>query len=192
MCTYATVQTALQGSAKGPDSSWFHVTDGTIYFDHPVHAMAEHTLNIDFADPARGPAARVAVELTAASARELVAAIQTALDQLDRQNLSARDYRVALAGEGRAPLIRQVTIKRSLRWVLQDLDLQGRAIGAVCAGALQYARAMVRHQLKNAILVVNERAVGARTCPQQDTQSHARLPVQRRGRIVTRSHLQGL
>ncbi len=79
MCTYATVQTRLEGSAKGPDSSWFHVTDGTVYFDHPVHAAAEHTLNIDFADPARGPSARVAVELTAASARDLVAAIEAAL-----------------------------------------------------------------------------------------------------------------
>jgi hypothetical protein len=80
MCTYATVQTALEGSAKGPGGSWFRVTDGTVYFDHPVHAMAEHTLNIDFADPANGPAARVAVELTAASARDLVAAIQAALE----------------------------------------------------------------------------------------------------------------
>jgi Family of unknown function (DUF6295) len=79
MCTYATVKTALQGSAKGPDSKWFAVTDGTVYFDHPVHAMADHTLNIDFAAPERGPSARVAVELTAASARELVAAIQAAL-----------------------------------------------------------------------------------------------------------------
>ena len=79
MCTYATVKTALEGSAKGPDSSWFHVTDGTVYFDHPVHAMAGHTLNIDFTDPAKGPGARVAVELTAASARELVAAIEAAL-----------------------------------------------------------------------------------------------------------------
>jgi hypothetical protein len=41
--------------------------------------MAEHTLNIDFAAPAKGPGARVAVELTAASARELVAAIEAAL-----------------------------------------------------------------------------------------------------------------
>jgi hypothetical protein len=79
MCTYATVQTRLEGSAKGPDSSWFHVTDGTVYFDHPVHAAAEHTLNIDFADPAKGPSARVAVELSAASARDLVAAIEAAL-----------------------------------------------------------------------------------------------------------------
>jgi hypothetical protein len=80
MCTYATVQTTLEGSAKGPESSWFAVTDAAVYFDHPVHALAEHTLNIDFAAPAKGPAARVAVELTAAAARDLVAAIQAALE----------------------------------------------------------------------------------------------------------------
>jgi Family of unknown function (DUF6295) len=79
MCTYATVTTTLEGSAKGPGSNWFAITDGTVYFDHPVHAQAEHTLNIDFTDPAKGPGARVAVELTAASARELMAAIQAAL-----------------------------------------------------------------------------------------------------------------
>ena len=79
MCTYLTVRSALDGSAKGPGGAWFHVTDATVSFDHPVHAMAEHTLNIDLAAPADGPAARVAVELTAACARELVAAIQAAL-----------------------------------------------------------------------------------------------------------------
>ncbi|MBM9505245.1 DUF6295 family protein [Actinacidiphila acididurans] len=80
MCTYTTVKDTVDGSAKGPGGSWFHVTDVTVYFDHPVHAMAEHTLNIDFAAPDRGPAARVALELTADSARKLVAAIQEALD----------------------------------------------------------------------------------------------------------------
>jgi hypothetical protein len=80
MCTYLTVKTEIDGSAKGPGDQWFHVTDGVVYFDHPVHAMAEHTLNIDFSSPAGGPAARVAVELTASSARTLIAAIQEALD----------------------------------------------------------------------------------------------------------------
>ena len=80
MCTYATVKRPIEGSAKGPGGQWFHVTDGVVYFDHPVHAMAEHTLNIDFAAPAQGPSARVAVELTAASARALIEAIQAALD----------------------------------------------------------------------------------------------------------------
>jgi Family of unknown function (DUF6295) len=88
MCTYATTQADIAGSAKGPGGAWFHVTDATVYFDHPVHAMTEHTLNIDLADPAKGPTARVAVELTAASAHELVLAIEAALaaapDELTR------------------------------------------------------------------------------------------------------------
>jgi hypothetical protein len=79
MCTYTTERAVVDGSAKCPNGSWFHVTAATVYFDHPVHAMAEHTLNVDLADPASGPAARVALELTAASARDLVTAIQAAL-----------------------------------------------------------------------------------------------------------------
>jgi hypothetical protein len=79
MCTYATFTLPVDGSAKGPNGSWFRVTDATVYFDHPVHALAEHTLNIDVAAPANGPGARVALELTAPAARELVIAIQQAL-----------------------------------------------------------------------------------------------------------------
>jgi hypothetical protein len=79
MCSYATVQTPIEGSAKGPAGSWFHVTDACVYFDHPAHALAEHTLNIDLSAPARGAEARVAIELTAESARSLVRAIEAAL-----------------------------------------------------------------------------------------------------------------
>lgn len=80
MCTYLTVRAAVEGSAKGPQGPWRRLGGATVYFDHPVHATADHTLNIDLALPAEGPAARIAIELTAASARELVAAIQAALD----------------------------------------------------------------------------------------------------------------
>jgi hypothetical protein len=79
MCTYATVSEQVDGSAKGPGGQWFHVTDATVYYDLPVHAMAEHTLNIDLADPSRGPGSRVAVELTRDSATRLVRAIEAAL-----------------------------------------------------------------------------------------------------------------
>ena len=79
MCTYTTVSERVDGSAKGPGGRWFHVTDATVYYDHPVHAMAEHTLNIDLADPSRGPGARLAVELTRDSATRLVRAIEAAL-----------------------------------------------------------------------------------------------------------------
>ena len=79
MCTYLTETIKITGSGKGADG-WFSVSDASVYFDHPVHAMAEHTLNIDFRNPGRGPGARVAVELTAESARELARAIQLTLD----------------------------------------------------------------------------------------------------------------
>lgn len=78
MCTYITETIPVAGSGKGAEG-WFRVTDATVYFDHPVHALAEHTLNIDFANPSRGAGSRVAVELTAESARALVAAIEATL-----------------------------------------------------------------------------------------------------------------
>jgi hypothetical protein len=78
MCTYNTEKIEVAGSGKGA-GGWFALTDATVYFDHPVHAMADHTLNIDFLNPEKGPAARVAVELTADSARALAAAIEAAL-----------------------------------------------------------------------------------------------------------------
>jgi hypothetical protein len=78
VCTYVTEQAGIDGSGKGRDG-WFTLRTATVYFDHPVHAPADHTLNIDFADPDAGPAARVAVELTAESALALVDAIRAAL-----------------------------------------------------------------------------------------------------------------
>ena len=78
MCTYLTETISIAGSGKGA-TGWFRLTDATVYFDHPVHAMAEHTLNIDFVNPAKGPSARVAVELTEESARALARAIETTL-----------------------------------------------------------------------------------------------------------------
>jgi Family of unknown function (DUF6295) len=78
VCTYDTVQTEVTGSGKGA-GGWFGLTQASVYYDHPVHMQAEHTLNIDFADPEAGPSQRVAVELTAASARALVATIEAAL-----------------------------------------------------------------------------------------------------------------
>jgi len=60
MCTYLTETIKITGSGKGA-GGWFAVSDASVYFDHPVHALAEHTLNIDFRNPAKGPAARVAV-----------------------------------------------------------------------------------------------------------------------------------
>lgn len=81
MCTYQTERVAVRGSGKGPDG-WFPLTDATVYFDHPVHAPAEHTLNLDFINPSRGAGARVAVELDPSAARELATAILATLDSV--------------------------------------------------------------------------------------------------------------
>lgn len=85
MCTYITEKVAMTGSGRGAQG-WFRLSEASVYLDHPVHALADHTLNIDFRNPADGPAARVAVELTAESARALVAAIESALAQHGTEN----------------------------------------------------------------------------------------------------------
>ncbi|MHB1508372.1 MAG: DUF6295 family protein [Acidimicrobiales bacterium] len=78
MCSYLTSVTSLEGSGKGANG-WFNLTSAMAYFDHPYHASAEHTLNIDFLNENEGPSARVAVELTADSARALLRLIEEAL-----------------------------------------------------------------------------------------------------------------
>ncbi|MGD0392443.1 MAG: DUF6295 family protein [Acidimicrobiales bacterium] len=79
MCTYQTTTLAVQGSGKGAQG-WFPVSDATVYFDHPVHASADHTLNIDLLNPTRGAGARVALELDPGSARALAEAILETLE----------------------------------------------------------------------------------------------------------------
>jgi hypothetical protein len=84
MCTYRTEKVQVSGSGKGA-AGWFVVTDATVYFDHPVHAPLEHSLNLDFLNPLDGPSARVAVELSADSARALAAAILNTLDSVPEE-----------------------------------------------------------------------------------------------------------
>ncbi|HVC71056.1 MAG TPA: DUF6295 family protein [Acidimicrobiales bacterium] len=79
MCTYQTTTLALEGSGKGAEG-WFALTEASVYFDHPVHAGAGHTLNIDLLNPGRGPSSRVAVELDPGSARSLAEAILATLE----------------------------------------------------------------------------------------------------------------
>jgi len=78
MCTYLTEKLDVEGCGKAT-AGWFALSQATVYVDHPQHAPADHTLNIDFLNPQQGPTARVAVELTARSARALAAAIESAL-----------------------------------------------------------------------------------------------------------------
>lgn len=92
MCTYRTELLSVSGSGKGAPG-WFALSDASVYVDHPVHAPALHTLNVDLRNPALGPAARVALELDAASARALAGAIVAALDGLPDGVLETRSQR---------------------------------------------------------------------------------------------------
>jgi len=80
MCTGITETATIAGSGKGKDG-WFVLDAANVSYDHPYHAPVEHALNIDFVNAAAGPGARVAVELTADSARRLVDAILVALER---------------------------------------------------------------------------------------------------------------
>ena len=79
MCTYVTETRNIEGSGRG-QRGWFKLTGARVYYDHPFHSQADHTLNIDFVNEELGLDARVPVELSAESARELIQAIQSALD----------------------------------------------------------------------------------------------------------------
>jgi hypothetical protein len=84
MCTYIVEHADLAGSAKGRQG-WFTLNRAHVAFDHPVSAPFDHALLIDFVNEAGGPEARVGVELSGESARELIRAIQTALEAAEAE-----------------------------------------------------------------------------------------------------------
>ena len=88
MCSYITEKVALVGSAKGPNG-WTSVDTANVYFDHPFHAALDHALMIDFVDASAGSSDRVAIEISAESARDLVAKILAALESGETEHITA-------------------------------------------------------------------------------------------------------
>jgi uncharacterized protein DUF6295 len=82
MCTMIVTQVEIEGCGKGA-TGWFTLRQANVSYDHPFNAPLEHALNIDFVNEAHGPGARVAVELSVASARTLVDAILAVLDRAE-------------------------------------------------------------------------------------------------------------
>jgi hypothetical protein len=70
----------IDGSGKG-NQGWFTLRQANVSYDHPFNAPLEHALNIDFVNESQGLSARVAVDLSESSARELVRTILSVLDQ---------------------------------------------------------------------------------------------------------------
>ncbi len=82
MCTMIVEKINVEGSGKGT-AGWFKIEQADVSYDHPFNAPYEHALNIDFVNESMGPSARVAVELSADAARELVKTILAVLDQAE-------------------------------------------------------------------------------------------------------------
>jgi hypothetical protein len=82
MCTMIAERERIEGSGKGA-RGWFALTGANVSYDHPFNAPLEHALNIDFVNEELGPSARVAVELSAESARALVKTILSVLEQAE-------------------------------------------------------------------------------------------------------------
>jgi Family of unknown function (DUF6295) len=82
MCTSIVEIVAADGAGKA-EGGWFDLTHSVVSYDHPHHALLEEAINIDFMNPALGPAARVAVELTLESAKELSGALARAIAQAE-------------------------------------------------------------------------------------------------------------
>ncbi len=74
MCTSIVEIVKAEGAGKG-ERGWFDLTNSVVSYDHPHHALLEEAITIDFVNAALGPSARVAVELTLQSAKELSAAL---------------------------------------------------------------------------------------------------------------------
>ena len=89
MCSYIVMKAKLHdSSAKGP-KGWMSVDTANVYYDHPAHAPLDHALGIDFVNEATGGRDRVAVELSAESARELIKQIEAALANGEREHAIA-------------------------------------------------------------------------------------------------------
>ena len=89
MCSYIVEKTSIVGSAKGVQG-WMKIDTANVYFDHPYHAQLDHALAIDFVNTADGGRERVAIEISAESARLLVAAILTALESGEKEHAAAQ------------------------------------------------------------------------------------------------------
>jgi hypothetical protein len=82
MCTSIVEIVKAEGSGKG-EGGWFDLTTAVVSYDHPHHALLEEAIAIDFVNSALGPGARVAVEITLESAKELSAALSRAIAAAD-------------------------------------------------------------------------------------------------------------
>lgn len=97
MCTWITEKVAVTGAARGV-AEWMTVSQVNVFYDHPVEAPYDHAVIVDFVDPSAGVGARVGIELSAASAYDLIKALEAALASPEAIKDLERERAVRLAG----------------------------------------------------------------------------------------------
>ena len=88
MCSNIVEIANTTGCGRGP-GGWFDLKQAIVSFDHPTHMSADHAINIDFVNYDQGLKARVAVELTPESAREVIRVLEAALTRGEAEHLTA-------------------------------------------------------------------------------------------------------
>jgi len=88
MCTSIVEIVSAAGAGKTGDG-WIDLTHAVVSYDHPHHALLEEAISIDFVNRGLGPDARVAVELTLETAKELSGALIRAIAAAEKEE-SAR------------------------------------------------------------------------------------------------------
>jgi len=78
VCTSIVEIVPAEGAGKSADG-WIDLTHAVVSYDHPHHAWYEEAITIDFVNEQLGPDARVAVEISLQSAKELAAALTRAI-----------------------------------------------------------------------------------------------------------------
>jgi len=87
MCTMISMQTQVYGSGKGANG-WFEISQANVGYDHATHSQLDHALLVDFVNPNLGVGARVAVEMDIASGKALVAQLQAAIAEAERNGFT--------------------------------------------------------------------------------------------------------
>jgi len=95
MCTSITHQAKIYGRGKKGEE-WIDLKECNVSYDHPYGMPLEHALNIDFVDESKGPAARVAVELSVDAARQLIKTIEAVLAQAEHQGVLEDKHQAAV------------------------------------------------------------------------------------------------
>jgi hypothetical protein len=89
MCTSIIEVVDAEGMAKRGDD-WFALTRAVVAYDHARHAPLGDVITLDFLNTSLDPGARAGIELTLASAKALLAALDRAITAAETEEAEVR------------------------------------------------------------------------------------------------------